>query len=52
MRFIWFTAALAAGCAAAPASLKHTTRTLNPVCIRWVLLRLRLRLMVHPFLER
>ncbi|CAG7920198.1 unnamed protein product [Penicillium olsonii] len=30
MRFIWFTAALAAGCAAAPASLKHTTRTLNP----------------------
>lgn len=33
MRFIWFSAVLAAGCVGAPTGLKHTTRTtLNPVC--------------------
>ncbi|CAG8151201.1 unnamed protein product [Penicillium salamii] len=31
MRFIWFSAVLAAGCVGAPTGLKHTTRTtLNP----------------------
>ncbi|CAG8937823.1 unnamed protein product [Penicillium salamii] len=31
MRFIWFSAALAAVCVGAPTGLKHTTRTtLNP----------------------